>query len=121
MTAYGCDADPPRAAADAEVVARLRAAGAVIIGKTHVPELMATPFTESPTFGVTRNPWDPHRTSGGSSGGSATAVAAGLASAALGSDGAGSVRIPAAAAACSGSSRSAAGSRPRRRSIRSAD
>ena len=96
VTAYGCDADPPRAIADAEVVTRLRAAGAVIIGKTHVPELMATPFTESPTFGVTRNPWDPHRTSGGSSGGSATAVAAGLASAALGSDGAGSVRIPAA-------------------------
>jgi Asp-tRNA(Asn)/Glu-tRNA(Gln) amidotransferase A subunit family amidase len=52
---------------DAAVVARLRAAGAVIIGKTHVPEMMATPFTESPTFGVTRNPWDPHRTSGGSS------------------------------------------------------
>ena len=50
--------------------ARLRAAGAVIIGKTHVPELMATAFTESPTFGVTRNPWDLHRTSGGSSGGS---------------------------------------------------
>jgi amidase len=97
VTAYGCDHDPPRAAADAEVVARLRTAGAVIIGKTQVPELMATPFTESPTFGVTRNPWDPHRTSGGSSGGSATAVAAGLASAALGSDGAGSVRIPAAA------------------------
>src|SRR3954464_172399 len=95
-TAYGCDVHPAPAAADAEVVRRLRAAGAVILGKTHVPELMATPYTESPTFGVTRNPWDPHRTSGGSSGGSATAVAAGLASAALGSDGAGSVRIPAA-------------------------
>lgn len=99
VTAYGCDADPQPQPADSEVVARLRAAGAVIIGKTHVPELMATPFTESPTFGVTRNPWDPHRTSGGSSGGSATAVAAGLASAALGSDGAGSIRIP---AACTG-------------------
>src|SRR4051794_25340808 len=95
-TAYGCDADPQPQPADSEVVARLRAAGAVIIGKTHVPEMMATPFTESPTFGVTRNPWDPHRTSGGSSGGSATAVSAGLCSAALGSDGAGSVRIPAA-------------------------
>ena len=78
------------------MVRRLRAAGAVILGKTHVPELMATAFTESPTFGVTRNPWDPHRTSGGSSGGSATAVAAGLCSAALGTDGAGSIRIPAA-------------------------
>src|SRR3954468_15983182 len=96
-TAYGCDADPDPQPADSEVVERLRGAGAVILGKTHVPEMMATPFTESPTFGVTRNPWDPHRTSGGSSGGSATAVAAGLASAALGSDGAGSVRIPAAA------------------------
>src|SRR3954452_6753991 len=95
-TAFGCDADPEPAAADAEVVRRLRAAGAVILGKTHVPELMATPFTESPTFGVTRNPWDVHRTPGGSSGGSASAVAAGLVSAALGSDGAGSVRIPAA-------------------------
>jgi amidase len=94
-TAYGCDVDPAPAAADAEVVRRLRTAGAVIVGKTHVPELMATPFTESPTYGVTRNPWDIRRTSGGSSGGSATAVAAGLASAALGSDGAGSVRIPA--------------------------
>ena len=78
VTAYGCDGDPPRQPADSEVVRRLRAAGAVIIGKTHVPELMATAFTESPTFGVTRNPWDVHRTSGGSSGGSATAVAAGL-------------------------------------------
>jgi amidase len=96
VSAFGCDADPVPAAADAEAVRRLRSAGAVILGKTHVPELMITPFTESPTFGVTRNPWDPHRTSGGSSGGSGTAVAAGLASAALGSDGAGSIRIPAA-------------------------
>jgi amidase len=95
-TMFGCDIHPAPAAEDAEAVRRLRAAGAVILGKTHVPELMATPWTESPTFGVTRNPWDLHRTSGGSSGGSATAVAAGLASAALGSDGAGSVRIPAA-------------------------
>jgi amidase len=96
ITGYGCDWDPPVQPADAEVVRRLRAAGAVIIGKTHVPELMATGFTESPTYGVTRNPWDLHRTSGGSSGGSATAVAAGMVSAAIGTDGAGSVRIPAA-------------------------
>ncbi len=96
VTAYGCDSDPPRQPADSEVVRRLRTAGAVIIGKTNVPELMATGFTESPTFGVTRNPWDVHRTSGGSSGGSATAVAAGLVSAAIGTDGAGSIRIPAA-------------------------
>jgi amidase len=96
ITGYGCDWDPPVRPADSEVVRRLRAAGAVILGKTHVPELMATGFTESPTYGVTRNPWDPQRTSGGSSGGSATAVAAGLVSAAIGTDGAGSVRIPAA-------------------------
>ena len=63
ITGYGCDWDPPVQPADSEVVRRLRAAGAVIIGKTHVPELMATGFTESPTYGVTRNPWDIHRTS----------------------------------------------------------
>ena len=80
--------------ADAVVVRRLRAAGAVIIGKTAVPELMIFPFTESLTFGATRNPWNPKRTPGGSSGGSAAAVAAGLASLALGSDGGGSIRIP---------------------------
>src|SRR3954470_5929772 len=95
-TMFGCDIEPAPAAADAEAVRRLRAAGAIVLGKTNVPEMMATPFTESPTYGVTRNPWDLRRTSGGSSGGSATAVAAGLASAALGTDGAGSVRIPAA-------------------------
>ena len=80
---------------DAEVVRRLRAAGAVIVGKTSVPELEITPFTETPTFGATRNPWDLNRTPGGSSGGSASAVAAGLAGGALGSDGGGSIRIPA--------------------------
>jgi amidase len=99
ITAFGCDVEPVPKSADHEVVRRLREAGAVILGKTNVPELMITPFTESPTFGVTRNPWDQQRTSGGSSGGSATAVAGGLASAALGSDGAGSVRIP---SACTG-------------------
>jgi amidase len=94
VTAYGTNAVDGPAPADAEVIRRLRAAGAVILGKTNVPELVITPFTESPTFGYTRNPWDPQRTSGGSSGGSATAVAAGLCAAALGSDGAGSIRIP---------------------------
>ena len=83
------------ATADSEVVRRLRSAGAVILGKTHVPEMMIVPFTETPTFGITRNPWDLQRTPGGSSGGSAAAVAAGLCSAALGSDGGGSIRIPA--------------------------
>jgi amidase len=96
VTAFGTDAQDGPAVADAEVVRRLRTAGAVILGKTHVPELTITPWTESPTFGVTRNPWDVHRTPGGSSGGSGAAVAAGLASAALGTDGAGSIRIPAA-------------------------
>ena len=82
--------------ADAEVVRRLRAAGTVILGKTNVPELEALPMTESLAFGATCNPWDPARTSGGSSGGSGTAVAAGLCAAALATDGAGSIRIPAA-------------------------
>jgi amidase len=77
-------------------VRRLRSAGAVILGKTHVPEVTATPWTESPTFGITRNPWDRQRTPGGSSGGSGSAMAAGLCGAAIGSDGAGSIRIPAA-------------------------
>jgi amidase len=95
ITGFGTDATVHAAPGDAEVVRRLRAAGAVVLGKTHVPELTAVPFTESPTFGVTRNPWDLQRTPGGSSGGSAAAVAAGLCSAALGSDGAGSIRIPA--------------------------
>ncbi|OBK29014.1 amidase [Mycobacterium asiaticum] len=95
VTTYGSGAHGPAVTADAEVVRRLRAAGAVIIGKTAVPELMIMPFTESLTFGATRNPWNPRRTPGGSSGGSAAAVAAGLAAMALGSDGGGSIRIPA--------------------------
>ena len=66
----------------------------MIIGKTAVPELMIFPFTESLTFGATRNPWDTALTPGGSSGGSGAAVAAGLAPLALGSDGGGSIRIP---------------------------
>ena len=95
VTARGTNAFGDPAREDAEVVRRLRAAGAVIIGKTHVPELEITPFTESPTFGATRNPWDLNRTPGGSSGGSASAVAAGLVGGALASDGGGSIRIPA--------------------------
>jgi amidase len=94
-TAHGGDANGSRpATADGEIVRRLRTAGAVILGKTNVPELTITPWTESPTFGVTRNPWDRTRTPGGSSGGTGAAMAAGLAGAALGSDGAGSIRIP---------------------------
>jgi len=94
LTPYGSGAVSTPAAHDAEVVRRLRAAGAVIIGKTSVPELMIFPFTESLTFGATRNPWDTALTPGGSSGGSGAAVAAGLAPLALGSDGGGSIRIP---------------------------
>jgi amidase len=96
LTAYGTNANDAPATADAEVVRRLRAAGALVIGKTNVPELTMWPFTETATFGATRNPWDLQRAPGGSSGGSAAAVAAGLVGAALGSDGAGSIRIPAA-------------------------
>jgi amidase len=96
QTAWGTNAVEGSARADAEVVRRLRDAGAVIIGKTNVPELTIWPFTESATFGATRNPWDRQRAPGGSSGGSGAAVAAGLVGAALGSDGAGSIRIPAA-------------------------
>ncbi|BCI86523.1 hypothetical protein NIIDMKKI_17290 [Mycobacterium kansasii] len=94
VTTYGGGGHGPAVTADAELVRRLRAAGAVVIGKTNVPELMMMPYTESLTFGATRNPWNPSRTPGGSSGGSAAAVAAGLAPVAFGSDGGGSIRIP---------------------------
>jgi amidase len=96
VTALGTNAFGDPAPADAEVVRRLREAGAVIIGKTNVPELCIWPFTETATWGTTRNPWDLQRAPGGSSGGSGAAVAAGLVGAALGSDGAGSIRIPSA-------------------------
>lgn len=94
-TAFGCQGPHPAVAEDGEAVRRLRAAGAVIVGKTNTCELGQWPFTEGPAFGATRNPWSTEHTPGGSSGGSAAAVAAGLVPAALGSDGAGSVRIPA--------------------------
>ena len=81
---------------DAVPVRRLREAGAILIGKTTTPELGHKPLTDSPLFGVTRNPWDLSRTAGGSSGGAAAAVATGQAPLALGTDGGGSIRIPAA-------------------------
>ena len=96
VTAWGTRAHGPAKVDDAAVVAQLRGAGAIVIGKTNVPEMTLWGFTESPTYGATRNPWDPSRSPGGSSGGSAVAVAAGLASIALGSDGGGSIRTPAA-------------------------
>ena len=95
-TPWGTNAPIPRASHDAEVVARLRRSGAIIIGKTNVSELTAWPWTSTSTWGITRNPWDTARTPGGSSGGSATAAATGMCGVALGSDGGGSVRYPAA-------------------------
>ena len=83
-------------AEDAVPVRRLRDAGAILIGKTTTPEFGHKPLTDSPLFGVTRNPWDLSRTAGGSSGGAAAAVATGQGPLALGTDGGGSVRIPAA-------------------------
>ena len=88
-------ADTP-STTDHEVVRRLRAAGAVVVGLTRVPELCIWPYTDGP-LGTARNPWNPRRSPGGSSGGSAAAVAAGLVPIAHGNDGLGSVRIPAAA------------------------
>ena len=93
MGSAATPAEPARA--DDELVARLRAAGCVVIGKTKMPELAIWPFTEPAVFGPARNPWNLGRTPGGSTGGGAAAVAAGMAAIALGSDGGGSIRIPA--------------------------
>ncbi len=91
--------DNPPAEADDVLVERLRAAGAIVVGKSTTPEFGVKGLTEGPSFGVTRNPWNLERTPGGSSGGAAAAVAAGLGPIALGTDGAGSIRGP---ASCSG-------------------
>jgi Asp-tRNA(Asn)/Glu-tRNA(Gln) amidotransferase A subunit family amidase len=88
------DAEP--ASTDALVVRRLRAAGAIVVGKTNMPEFAADGFTSNLVFGPTRNPWNLDRTPGGSSGGSGAAIAAGMAAIATATDGGGSVRIPAA-------------------------
>lgn len=93
----GSQASSARASeADHEVVRRLRAAGAIVVGLTRIPELCIWPFSDGP-LGTARNPWNTERTAGGSSGGSAAAVAAGMVPLAHGNDGLGSVRIPAAA------------------------
>ncbi len=94
-----CAGHPPLAKfvpeQDATVVARLRAAGAIVLGKTNLPELAMDTQCENPLFGITRNPRDPERTCGGSSGGEAAALAAGMTPLGVGSDVGGSVRIPA--------------------------
>lgn len=84
-------------ARDNLLVARLKAAGAIVLGKTTTPEFGHKGLTDSPLFGITRNPWNTDCTSGGSSGGAAAAVASGQGPLGLGTDGAGSIRIPAAA------------------------
>jgi amidase len=95
INTHGTDAFTEPAKADSEMVRRLREAGAIVLGLTLLPEMAICGFTESATYGVTRNPWDPQRSPAGSSGGSAAAVAAGLASIASAGDGAGSIRLPA--------------------------
>jgi len=98
-TTMGSDwlADAPSATADGLVVARLRAAGAIVVGKSNTPAFAHTGFTTNRLFGITRNPWNHHRSPGGSSGWSAAALAAGMVPLATTSDGGGSVRIPASA------------------------
>jgi len=90
------------AARDSVQVQRLRAAGAIAVGKTNTPEFGYTAITKNLLFGATRNPWDPERSPGGSSGGSAAAVAGGLVTLATASDGGGSIRIPASFTGCFG-------------------
>jgi aspartyl-tRNA(Asn)/glutamyl-tRNA(Gln) amidotransferase subunit A len=91
--------DPPPAAEDWTVVARLRTAGAIPIGKTTLPEFAHKVLTDSPQTGITRNPWNLDRTPGGSSGGASAGTAAGVAPLAIGTDGGGSIRCP---ASCTG-------------------
>ncbi len=96
INTHGTDAFTEAAKADSEMVRRLREAGAIVVGLTLLPEMAICGFTESATYGVTRNPWDPQRSPAGSSGGSAAAVAAGLVPIASAGDGGGSIRLPAA-------------------------
>ncbi|MFL6156601.1 MAG: amidase [Marmoricola sp.] len=96
VTTFGGAANTTPASRDGELVRRLRQAGAVVVGKTRMPEFGQWPFTESVAGGITRNPWDRTRTPGGSSGGTAAAVAVGMVPVAIGGDGGGSIRIPSA-------------------------
>jgi Asp-tRNA(Asn)/Glu-tRNA(Gln) amidotransferase A subunit family amidase len=95
-------ADTPPAVDDSPLVERLRASGCIVVGKTNTPELGHKADTTNPLFGSTRNPWDLSRTAGGSSGGSAAAIAAGLVPLCTGSDGGGSIRIPSSVCGLSG-------------------
>ncbi|MBK5224042.1 MAG: amidase [Acidimicrobiia bacterium] len=104
VTTFGSDlhvADPP-ADRNSVLVERLTAAGCVVVGKTNTPEFGFKGVTDNVPFGATTNPWDPSRTPGGSSGGSAAAIAAGMVPLATGSDGGGSIRIPSALCGLSG-------------------
>jgi amidase len=96
VNTHGTDGFTEPAKQDSEMVRRLREAGAIVIGLTLLPELAICGFTESATYGVTRNPWNLQRTPAGSSGGSGAAVAAGLVPIASAGDGGGSIRLPAA-------------------------
>ncbi len=96
VSTFGGRANRTPAAADGAVTRRLRDAGAVVLGKTAMPEFGQWPFTESVAHGLTRNPWNPARSPGGSSGGTAAAVASGMVAVGIGGDGGGSIRIPSA-------------------------
>ena len=98
----GIFANTPKATRDSVFVARLRRAGCVVVGKTNTPEFGWSSRTENALFGLTRNPWNLEHSPGGSSGGSAAAIAAGMVPLATGSDGGGSLRSPSAACGISG-------------------
>lgn len=104
VTTHGCavHADDDPAVKDSVLVARLRQAGCVVLGKTNTPEYGFKADTSNPLFGATRNPWNVERSAGGSSGGSAAALASGMVPLCTGSDGGGSIRIPSAACGLSG-------------------
>jgi Asp-tRNA(Asn)/Glu-tRNA(Gln) amidotransferase A subunit family amidase len=95
-------ADAPKATTDSALVARLRQAGCVVVGKTNTAEFGSSANTSNGLFGTTSNPWNPDHSPGGSSGGSAVAIAAGMVPLATGTDGGGSLRIPSAACGLSG-------------------
>jgi amidase len=97
VTTFGGSANRTPVLRDGHVARRLREAGAVVVGKTNMPEFGQWPFTESERHGNTRNPWKPGHTPGGSSGGTAAAVAVGMVPTGIGGDGGGSIRIPSAA------------------------